>query len=341
MSLRKLVILACLLILPSVASAKENPRIYTIQKGDTLWGISQRFITDPMYWPNLWANNPFIRNPHLIYPGQKLAIYDGRIELLPEYQQAAIKEAPVVAEKTPVVTGVAEELPVPQEEITFKAHGDINSFISTDVLNNAGRIIDTVDNRIMMTRGDEVFVQMQDTAACVGSKYSVFSLGQMVTHPQTGKKIGHQVTWRGNTQLTTAHEQVYSGVITKADSEIVRGNILLPAAAQETTIALQRATQPIEGYIIAAHPEKLSFAQHDIFYIDKGNNDGLQVGNMLTIVRPRTATDLAIQNRNIVLPDTLLGRALVIKTDSTVSTAMILKSSQAIHHGDLVYTEME
>ena len=333
MSLRKLIILACLLILPSVASAKENPRIYTIQKGDTLWGISQRFITDPLYWPNLWANNPFIRNPHLIYPGQKVAIYDGRLELLPGYQQQQEKTAAVIEQPK-------EELPVPEEVLTFKAYGDINSFISTAALEKAGRIVDTVDNRIMMTQGDEVFIQMTDNTAEVGSEYSVFSLGKMITHPQTNKKIGYQVTWRGQVQLTAAHEQVYSGTITRAVGEITRGTILLAIPEQQTTIILQRAQQPLDGYIIAAHPEKLTFAQHDICYIDKGSDDGLAIGNMLTIVRPRNASDLALQDRDIILPDTLLGRAVVINTDRSVATALILKSSEAIHRGDLIYTEM-
>lgn len=332
MSLRKLIILACILILPSVASAKENPRIYTIQKGDTLWGISQRFITDPLYWPNLWANNPFIRNPHLIYPGQKVAIYDGRLELLPEYQQ---HDAVVTAIEQP-----QEELPVPQEVLTFKAYGDINSFVSTEALENAGRIVDTVDNRIMMTQGDEVFVQMADDASEVGSEYGIYALGKMITHPQTGKNIGNQITWRGLIQLTAAHEQVYSGTVTRAVGEITRGNILLAIPQQETTIALQRAEQPLDGYIIAAHPEKLAFSQHDICYIDKGSDDGLAVGNMLTIVRPRNPSDLALQDRNIILPDTLLGRALVIKADRNVAAALILKSSQPIYRGDLIYTEM-
>lgn len=333
MNLRKLIILACLLILPSVASAKENPRIYTIQKGDTLWGISQQFITDPLYWPNLWANNPFIRNPHLIYPGQKVAIYDGRLELLPEYQQ---QEEETVA----TVEQPQEELPIPQEVLTFKAYGDINSFVSTEALENAGRIVDTVDNRIMMTQGDEVFIQMTDDAAEVGSEYSVFSLGKMITHPQTDEKIGNQITWRGRVQLTAAHEQVYSGTITRAVGEITRGTILLAIPEQQTAIALQCAKQPLDGYIIAAHPEKLTFAQHDICYIDKGIDDGLAVGNMLTIVRPRNASNFALQDRDIVLPDTLLGRAVVIKTDRNVAAALILKSSEPIHRGDLIYTEM-
>ena len=81
MTLRKTVLLASLLLLPLSAIAEE-PQIYTIKKGDTLWGISERFIKDPYYWPNLWSHNPDIPNPHFIYPGQKLAIYDDRIEII-------------------------------------------------------------------------------------------------------------------------------------------------------------------------------------------------------------------------------------------------------------------
>ncbi|MCD6526568.1 MAG: LysM peptidoglycan-binding domain-containing protein [Desulfuromonas sp.] len=332
MRIQKLIILACLLLLPAAAFAQEPPRVYTIEKGDTLWGISERFITDPWYWPNLWANNPFIRNPHLIYPGQKVAIYDGRIELLPEYPKV---------KKQPQAVEAVEPTPEPQERITFKALGDMNSFISTELLAKAGRLVDTVDNRIMMTEGDKAFLQMSDETSVVGSEYNLFSVGKVVKHPNTGKKIGNQVTWRGKVQLTSAHEQVYSGVITKAVGEIERGCVLLPVEDIDTTITLQRSTVPLDGYIIAAHPEKLAFAQHDIFYVDLGSNAGLEVGNMMTIVRPRLATDLALQDRDIVLPDTLLGRALVVKTGATVSAALILKSTEPIYRGDLVYTEME
>ncbi len=331
MRMNKLIILACLLLLPAVAIAQDNPRIYTIQKGDTLWGISKRFITDPWYWPNLWANNPFIRNPHLIYPGQKLAIYDGRIELLPEYAQGE----PVVEE------AAGELLPEPVEESTFTTDGDLNSFISNDRLENVGRLVDTVDNRIMMTQGDTVFVQMSDDQAVVGTTYQIFKLADPVLHPQTGAKLGVQIVYRGDLQLTTAHEQVYSGTITKAVNEIERGDILLPMAEHDATIVLKRSETPLQGCIIAAHPEKITFVQRDIFYIDLGRDDGLAVGNMMTIVRPRHATELALQDRNIVLPDTLLGRALVVKTDAQTSAAVILKSAEPIYRADLVYSEME
>jgi len=46
------------LLIPLMASAQSvEPTIYVIKKGDTLWGLSDRFLKDPHYWPNLWARN--------------------------------------------------------------------------------------------------------------------------------------------------------------------------------------------------------------------------------------------------------------------------------------------
>src|SRR6267154_5914705 len=53
------------------------PDEYTIQKGDTLWDLSQKFLNNPWYWPKIWSLNPAIENPHWIYPGNKLRIVPG------------------------------------------------------------------------------------------------------------------------------------------------------------------------------------------------------------------------------------------------------------------------
>ena len=45
------------------------PDEYEVEDGDSLWLISQEFFNDPWLWPNLWALNPHITNPHWIYPG--------------------------------------------------------------------------------------------------------------------------------------------------------------------------------------------------------------------------------------------------------------------------------
>ena len=42
------------------------PYEYEVEDGDTLWLLSQEFFNDPWLWPNLWALNPHITNPHWI-----------------------------------------------------------------------------------------------------------------------------------------------------------------------------------------------------------------------------------------------------------------------------------
>ena len=44
---------------------------YTVQSGDTLWGISQRY---DISLNDIIAMNPQIKNPDLIYPGDKVRV---------------------------------------------------------------------------------------------------------------------------------------------------------------------------------------------------------------------------------------------------------------------------
>lgn len=59
--------------------ANNHPDRYVVKKGDTLWGISARFLNKPWHWPEIWQDNPQVRNPHLIYPGDELVVGGGHV----------------------------------------------------------------------------------------------------------------------------------------------------------------------------------------------------------------------------------------------------------------------
>ena len=71
---------SAVLMLPTLSQAQsaiprlaENaPDTYVVERGDTLWDISALFLDEPWRWPELWRVNPDIRDPNLIYPGDKL-----------------------------------------------------------------------------------------------------------------------------------------------------------------------------------------------------------------------------------------------------------------------------
>lgn len=70
-----MLLLGCLL--PAVAQAipmairMDMPVLHVVKKGDTLWGLSDIYLSDPWKWQGIWEyNKRTIRHPHWIYPGQ-------------------------------------------------------------------------------------------------------------------------------------------------------------------------------------------------------------------------------------------------------------------------------
>ena len=64
------------------AAIEGEPVYHKIVPRDTLWDISEKYLKDPFKWPGVWKNNPYIKNPHLIYPGNIVRITPDGIEVM-------------------------------------------------------------------------------------------------------------------------------------------------------------------------------------------------------------------------------------------------------------------
>jgi LysM repeat protein len=339
MNLKRTIFTLCLLSLiwPGAVFAKEEPIIYTVKQGDTLWDISQRFIKDPYYWPNLWSNNPAIGNPHLIYPGQKLRIYDGRIEIIP------------IGEAT---SDVGAAFVTPEEVLLIPTYGGAQSFISADEVDSLGVLADTVDNRVLLTTGDTVFLEMKDLAATqAGDIYELISVGKEVRHPlakgkwghQTERSIiGYQTTQLGTVEITEVTPHVAVAKITTALREIERGVKVRSYEPVPDRIPLKPADIALEGYIVSDDIGKLAMGQWEVILIDIGEESGLMVGNELDLYRKREKTKQVDKTKQLILPDIDLGDAIVLEVRQGFAEALITRTTNLpLYRGDQVRTKVE
>lgn len=345
MKITRILLLGCLLaIFAAPALAEEKPIVYTVQKGDTLWGISKRFIKDPYYWPNLWSHNPAIGNPHLIYPGQTLHIYDGRIEIVPV---APPVEEPVAgcptAEQEPMVT--AEAL----RSVEINVHGSPRSFVSVDEVPTLGTLIDTTENRAMLYENDTIYLEMDDLAAVTpGQQVELLELGKKVTHPVTGKLVGYHVNQMGSAELTGRTDDVAIAVIKETIREVQRGAKVRPFVDMPATVMTKPATVAANGVILTSDSGNETLSDQDVIHVDIGSADGLEIGNELMLYRTRVFTKSArpikqLDADNFVeLPDIDLGNAVVIAVRENTAAALVNKvTSLPLYRGDLVKTVLQ
>jgi hypothetical protein len=315
----------------AAAAGNEEPTIYTISQGDTLWGLSQRFLNDPYYWPNLWAVNGTIGNPHFIYPGQRVRVYNNRIEI-EEAPRGAAADAPALRPAENPSRAVEEAAATREFSIT-----GAEGFLMEREIPPTGMIVSTHQNRVIVGADDIVYTDIgRVNGANVGDRFSIFKKMGAVSHPVTNVILGDRVMPLGELQLSEVEDKVSKAIITKSFQEIGAGSFLLPYRDKKVKVALRAADRDLVGYIVETQTGNTALAVGDVVYLDLGSAHGLRAGNLLYIVRDVKPDQRYAQARIEKLPVEVLGALVVVDTGRNTSTAFIVKSVDTVYRGDRV-----
>ncbi len=313
--------------------APDAPERYTVQTGDTLWDISARFLTDPWYWPEIWHINPQVANPHLIYPGDVLALtwVEGQPRVVLE-SGGPVRLSPRVREN-PLSEAINA---IPYDRIAaFMSRPEV---LAKDQVKAAPYVAHGRDHRLVTAAGDEVYVRRLASSQ-TGSRYSIYHVGDELQDPDDGDVLGYQGLFTGEGNIIRSGDPATMMVVDSA-RETLEGDILLPNYVDAKMDFIPHAPKSkIDGTVMSVIDDRTVVAEYDIVIINRGTRHGLEPGNVLATweageeVRDLTAN---AESRKLQLPDERTGLFMVFKTYERMSYGLMLESEREIHVGDKV-----
>jgi hypothetical protein len=331
-----------------VALKNDHPDRHVVVKGDTLWGISAKFLKDPWQWPNVWKlNRNQIKNPHWIYPGDVVVLDTS----------SGSPQLRLLHETVNLQPGAVEE-PLDKTAISTIQLNVIAPFlnqplvIEKDQLAKSPRIIAGQDNRVVLSPGTRVYINKIEEGD--GLNWYVYRPGDNLVDPDTKKVLGVEATYLGNAKITKYGEPA-SADITKAKEEIFTKDRLVPTGDAVVTNFVPHAPDAaISGRIIKIYGGVAEAGPQSIVSISRGSADGIEIGHVLAINRfgreikdpeyvknkdaKNTKSATGLEPGMVKLPDERIGLLMVFRVFDNVSYALIMQASEPINILDAVNT---
>ncbi len=333
----------------TVVYEPEHPQTYIVQEGDTLWDISSVFLRDPWYWPEIWFKNPQIENPHLIYPGDTLAIvYIGgerRIQLQTrgaDGQVLSRLDGLTVVKVSPRVRTQSIEASIPSIPIESIRHLlDRPVIIDEETLNNSAYVLSSLDEHLINAINDKLYVRKLDTSTGTG-RYQIFRPSRPLFDPVTDELLGYEALYVGESKLLLRGDPA-SVRVTNSVREILRNDRVMPM--DNTNFERDFFPRPpeveVSGNIVALLDAISQTGVFQTIAINLGQRDGLETGNLLSIRRYGAvvidAEEVEPEFR-VKLPDEQIGLAMIIRSFEKMSYALIMEAERPISVKDYVAT---
>ncbi len=310
--------------------AQDAPTEYVVQEGDTLWDIASTFLRDPWFWPEIWYVNPEIVNPHLIYPGDVLALVyvDGQPRVTTA-RGSALRLSPQ-ARVTPLTEAVTS---IPFEMISaFLTSGTVLEKSEADEL---PYLLEVRGDHMIAAAGNTVYVRGTNGDQ-PGTRYSVVHVGDPLVDPDNDKVMGYHATWVGEGTMRRGGDPA-SVELTASAQEALRGDRLIPATVDVPLNFFPKApSSQIDGRIMAVIGGVSQIGQYQVVVLNRGSSDGLAQGDVLTVFQGGEEVRDRFGGGTVRLPDEPAGTVMIFRTYDEIAYGLVMEATRALHVRDAV-----
>lgn len=307
----------------------DHPERYTVVRGDTLWDISSRFLNNPWYWPEIWHVNPQVANPHLIYPGDELALVyiDGQPRLT-KVDSGVVRLSPQVR---------SEPIDTPIPAIPLDA---IRSFLSdtrivtAEEIEAAPYVLEGEEGRIVTGAGDRIYARGEAPARSLG----IFRQNNRYTDPDTGEFLGLEARAIGGGDVVAENGEVITLRLTRSREEVRIGDRLLVSEDRRINTSFMPSSpeDEISGTMIAVENGVSQIGQFNVVVINRGEREGLEVGNVLAVFKSGNTVRDPYTREMVELPSERAGLLMIFQTYEKLSYGLILNATRSLSIGDRV-----
>lgn len=315
----------------------EGASYHIVEKGDTLWDISARYLKSPYLWPQVWDQNRYITDAHWIYPGDPI--------ILP---QVALVAAGAGAGGGAEGMGPDDGLPGEGPDgatgtalfpVTEEATLQCAPYITRESEDNSLRIFGSEfgNDKVAFSDRDILYLNKGSNAGVkAGDVYTIHRVAYKVKHPVTKRTVGTKVEIDGWVRVILVQENSATAVVEQACSDINAGSYLKPYEKVSVPLVgrrlpADRLTPPTgkaAGYVIDVDLDRATAATGHMIALDLGAQDGISPGNILTVYRKMyPSMDVA---RNVV------GEVAILAVREQTALGKVTYSNDAILPGDAV-----
>jgi hypothetical protein len=338
---------------------RDAPDVYTVIKGDTLWDISDRFLKQPWLWPTVWDYNPQIANPHLIYPGDKIALeyVNGKPTLVIARNGVVLPLDGANGSSAAGRTSVANATSLNTERLSPRIRSEslddaipmipgnsIQQFlvhpqvVSSEVIDSAPYIVGNYDNRLISAIGHQIYAR--GNISREQTRYGVYRKNKPLRDPLSGELLGYEVQHVADAKLLNTGDPA-TLVITSNKLETIAGDLLLPSNNDGITHTYVPRMPEIrgEGRIISLVNAISQTGRDQVVVLNLGKRSGIKIGDVLA-VEARGGSMIDTRGRSsferIRMPNTRTGVLMVFQTFDKVSYALVMESTRPVKKYDVI-----